>query len=152
MWPGFLAVWVAIMLHFSWIALLCFPHTNAYFSTPVHELWALSGYSVWRTICVLAVVASVATAGMFRRVDAGEKILYLLPQQLVLGVSAAGSVLAIWHSQYADGVDRPGTFIAADQLAVILTWVGHTTALVLLYLIHDGVLTPGGRKVPVDDA
>lgn len=149
LWPGYLAVWAAVILHFLWVALLLVPGTRAYSSTPVHEVWALSGHSAWRTSVLLGVVAGAALIGLVRHTPPGLKILYLLPQQLVLGISAAGAMLAIYESHYADGVSRPGTFIAADQAAVILTWLGHTFALMLLYLIHSGKLSFGGKPVPV---
>jgi hypothetical protein len=144
-WPGYLAVWAAVILHFTWAALLLVPGTRAFSATPVHEVYGVAGYSAWRTAVLLTFVATAALAGLIRNTPPGLKILYLLPQQLVLGVSAAGAALAIYHSHYADGVLRPATFIAADQLAVILTWAGHTAALMLLYLIHTRKLTIGGQ-------
>jgi hypothetical protein len=149
-WPGYLAVWAAIILHFTWVGLLLVPGTRAFDATPVHEVYGLCGYSAWRTALLLAFVAGAATVGFFRRVPPGVKVLYLFPQQLVLGISAAGAVIAIYESAYADGVLRPSTFIAADQAAVILTWFGHTAALVLLYLIHARKMAPsGGTNLPV---
>ncbi len=149
-WPGYLAVWTAIVLHATWVGLLLVPHSGAPKSTPVHEVYGIAGDSAWRAAALLAFVACAALMGMFREVTPGLKIVYLLPQQLVLGVSAAGAVLAIANSHYADGVPRPATFIAADQLAVILTWAGHTAAIMLLYLIHTHKLRASGRGVGSD--
>lgn len=149
-WPGYLAVWAAVVLHLLWVGLLLVPGTRAFSATPVHKVYDLTGYSTWRTVALLAIVAFTAAAGLVHRVSPGLKMFYLLPQQLVLGVSAAGGVLAIIHSHYADGVPRPGTFIAADQAAVILTWIGHTAAMMFLYLIHTRKLTLGGTGLPSD--
>lgn len=149
-WPGYLAVWAAIILHLSWVVLLLVPGTHAYNATPVHEVYGLAGYSAWRTAALLAFVAGSASVGLFRHVSPGIKLIYCFPQQLILGVSAAGAILAVYNSAYADGVLRPATFIAADQLAVVLTWLGHTAALMLLYLIHERKLAPSGRAIPVE--
>jgi hypothetical protein len=143
-WPGFLAVWVAILLHLTWCVLLLIPSTHAQFSTPVHELVRLVG-TQRRAGGLLFFVAAAALCGLAVPPRPAVKIFYLLPQQLALGVSAAGSILAMYHSAYADGVARPATFIIADQLAVVLTWMFHTVALMYLYLIHAGRLTIGGR-------
>jgi hypothetical protein len=152
LWPGYLAVWAAVILHLTWVGLLLVPGTRAYLATPIHEVYGVAGYSAWRTAALLAFVALAAVAGLVRRVEPGLKIFYLLPQQLVLGISAAGASLAIYHSHYADGVPRPATFIAADQLAVILTWGGHTAALMLLFLIHTRKISAGGGSIPVKES
>lgn len=148
MWPGFLAVWAAIILHLGWVALLLEPGSRAYLSTPVFRIWELSGESTWRSAALLTFVAATALFGLGRKVDPLLKIVYLMPQQLVLGISAAGAMHAMTVGHYADQVARPWTFIAADQLAVVLTWLGHTAALMLLFFIHQHRITDGGRPVP----
>lgn len=149
-WPGFLAVWAAILLHLVWVVLLLKPGSHAGQSTPVHEVVALTG-APWRAAILLSVVASAAVFGTARSLTARDKILFVLPQQLILGVSAAGALLAMWRSRYADGVPRPGTFIVADQLAIVLTWGFHTAAIIFLFLIHTRRLTLGGRSVPAEN-
>lgn len=134
-WPGFLAVWAAIVLHLTWAGLLLWPDTQAQQSTAVHELYLLVG-DTWGTSLLLLAVAGIAWAGTSSSTTPGHKILYLLPQQLVLGISAAGAMTAMLHSSYADGVGRPVTFIIADQSAIVLTWIFHTVAILFLYLIH----------------
>lgn len=150
-WPGYLAVWAAIILHFTWVVLLCIPRTHAFNATPVHEVYKLAGFSVWRTAVLLGFVAAAACVGLFKHTTSGMKLVCLLPQQMVLGISAAGATVAVFTSKYADGVPRPATFIAADQLAVVLTWGGHTFALMLLYLIHTNKLALSGRTLPPED-
>lgn len=146
-WPGFLAVWTAILLHAAWVVLLVIPGTKAGNSTPVHEVVELAGGSPRFAAVALATVASAAIYGTTKTMTARGKILYVLPQQLLLGVSAAGAILAMYHSQYADGVGRPGTFIIADQLAVVLTWLAHTAAILFLVLIHQRRMTLGGLSL-----
>lgn len=142
-WPGFLAIWAAILLHATWVVLLLIPGNHAAASTPVHEVVRLLG-EPWRASAVLAAVAGAAVYGTARSMQARDKILFVLPQQLLLGVSAAGALLAMWRSMYADGVPRPATFIVADQLAIVLTWGFHTAAIIYLVLIHYRRVTLGG--------
>lgn len=145
-WPGFLAVWAAILLHLTWVVLLFWPDTHAGRSTPVHSVVIVAG-SPQRAAFLLLIVAAFAISGTCRSLTAIQKVLYVLPQQFVLGISAAGAILAMYRSHYADGVIRPGTFIVADQLAIVLTWGFHTAAIVFLYLIHQRRLTLGGRSL-----
>lgn len=149
-WPGFLAIWAAIILHFTWVVLLLWPGTHAGNSTPVHSVVGLAGGPRMAAM-FLFVVATIATVGTARRVSAAQKMLYVLPQQLILGVSAAGAILAMFDSHYADGVTRPGTFIVADQLAIVLTWAFHTAAIVFLFLIHKRRVSFGGRSLPPNE-
>ena len=147
MWPGFLAVWAAIVLHLTWVGALLVPDSGASYATPVHTVWAACGSSNIWTLVLLSFVLVIAMIGVSRDVTAGQKILYLLPQQLVLGISAAGALLAMYHGHFADGVTRPHSFITADQMAVVITWGFHTIALMFLWLIHLKVLTAGGWNV-----
>ncbi len=58
-------------------------------------------------------------------------IVLLLFQQVLLLFSAAGTVEAIWLSQFADGVIRSRTFIAADQGYAFIMAVCHSVALAM---------------------
>lgn len=145
-WPGFLAIWTAIILHLIWVTLLVIPGTRAGNSTPVHEVVVLAGGEL-PAAAALATVALAALYGTTRSMSARSKILLVLPQQLLLGISAAGAILAMYHSHYADGVMRSGTFIVADQLAIVLAWLSHTAAVLFLVLIHQHRLTLGGLSL-----
>lgn len=61
----------------------------------------------------------------------------LIPQQILLMMSAAGAIEAIFISQYADGVLRPWAFIAADQAYSVIAALGHTLAMLLFVLKRD---------------
>lgn len=147
MWPGFLAVWAAIALHLTWIGALTVPGNKAFYATPVHTVWGACGQSSLYTLLLISTVVIIAAIGTFRNVTAGQKIVYLMPQQLLLGISAAGAMLAMYHGHFADGVARDNTFIIADQMAVVLTWTFHTVALMFLWFIHLRVLTAGGWNI-----
>jgi hypothetical protein len=56
----------------------------------------------------------------------------LIPQQIVLMMSAAGAITAVYLSHFADGVERARIFIAADQIPVVLAALGHTAAIIAL--------------------
>jgi hypothetical protein len=150
-WPGFFAVWAAVLLHLTWCVLLLLPDTHAPGATPVYEVVRLAG-SPWRAAVLLGSVALTAMWGALRRLPPGLKIYFLLPQQLVLGISAAGSILAMYNSHYADGVPRAASFIIADQLAVVLTWMFHTLAILYLYAIHTRRLSLGGVSGNIAEA
>lgn len=64
-------------------------------------------------------------------------VLLLIPQQILLCMSAAGAIEAMWLSQFADGVFRPRAFIIADQCYCVLAAIGHTVAIV----VHAGRLS-----------
>jgi hypothetical protein len=57
----------------------------------------------------------------------------LLPQQVILLVSAYTATAAAVLGQYADGVPRPAAFILADQLHSILAAGGHAVAIFALW-------------------
>lgn len=58
------------------------------------------------------------------------KLIALVPQQLLLLISAGGAVAAISAGMYADGTIRSRAFIAVDQVPAILTALCHTMAIV----------------------
>ena len=62
---------------------------------------------------------------------------FLIPQQSLLLVSAAGAITAMVLSQFADGVVRPRAFIAADQMHIVLAALGHGAAIVSAGLVHE---------------
>lgn len=78
---------------------------------------------------VIALASILATIGIFSR-----KVwvsLLLMPQQILLMVSASGAIEAMWIGQFADGVTRPAAFIAADQIYSVLAAIGHTVAIIV---------------------
>ncbi len=76
----------------------------------------------------LCFAASLAFIGLSIR--SPWAFVLLLPQQVLLMMSAAGAVEAMWIQQYADGVLRPFAFIAGDQIYSVLGAIGHTTAII----------------------
>lgn len=124
--PISIMVMYAVILHLIWALLILFD-PSALGATPLDSLYRYI-HSPLQLSLILAVVAFVAAAGSFARMPV--QVLALVPQQIVLMMTAAGSIEAIWLAQYADGVFRPRTFMLADQANSILAACGHTIAII----------------------
>jgi hypothetical protein len=125
---GKYVVLLASVLHLMWAALLVVD-SAAERSTPVHIVSLVFGGPT-RTAVVLVVVATLAMIFPFlrHRVTNHALALMLIPQQMVLLLSAGNGIRATAISHYADGVGRPWAFILADQLPVILLAVLYSVA------------------------
>lgn len=121
----------AIALHFVWAFLLIYdPGTvNA---TPVHALYRIfAGLSYYPDnflagICFFC--SALATLGL--ATSRPWLVVLLIPQQVLLLMSATGAFEAMWLSQFADGVFRSRGFIIADQIPAVIAAVGHTVAII----------------------
>lgn len=78
-------------------------------------------------VATLVGVALLAGIGIFHRNR--WAVLLLIPQQVILFMSGTGALQSAWLGQFADGVLRPHTFIASDQIYSILLAVFHTVAI-----------------------
>lgn len=114
-----------IVLHLCW-ATIVFVDANAIGATPISALDRVFG-DQHDLVIGLTGTALLAAVSLFMR--APWIVLLLIPQQIMLAISADGAVVAILYAQYADGVIRPRAFIAADQLHVILAAIGHGIAM-----------------------
>lgn len=115
----------AVALHLAWAVILLIDH-SAVNATAVHALhrWiALPWLPASVALAALCAVCAMAWNSRWT-------LVLLLPQQILLMMSAAGAVEAIWLSQFADGVIRARAFIAADQLYSVLAAMGHTLAII----------------------
>lgn len=117
---GKYVVLFACLLHMTWAGLLVLDPSSG-FSTPLRLLVRLSGGS-WRASVVLVLVAIPAVGFTFRRIGVShlQMGLMLIPQQLVLFVSAGAALHSAVLGKYADGTLRSTAFILGDQLSVIL--------------------------------
>lgn len=130
-----LGVWFAIALHLLWAGLLL----GSSAPRQTTGIWALSQLfpNRYGLALILLTVAACALGGLFREPSTG-KILLLVPQQIVLGISAAGAVRAMVLGEFADGVQRHHAFLIADQAPVVLALLVHSmTILFLAYLVID---------------
>lgn len=119
-------VMFAVALHLWW-AFLIMVDNAALGATGVASLhrYIHSPMLLAATIAAAAVMALVGTVSRISWL-----FMLMVPQQVLLMMSAAGSVEAMWIAQFADGVLRPRAFIAADQVYSILAAAGHTLAVV----------------------
>lgn len=116
----------AVALHWTWAAILLFD-SDATHATALNAVFRYI-YPEALLITVLSTAASAALCGLILR--SPWSLLLLLPQQVILMMSAAGAIEAMWNMQFADGVIRPMAFIAADQIYSVLAAIGHTAALI----------------------
>jgi hypothetical protein len=117
----------AIALHFVWACLLMIDHA----ATQATAVNALSRYINSPELLALVVATAGGAALVGLSMKSAFLVMLLLPQQILLMMSAAGAVEAIWLSQFADGVVRSRAFIAADQVYSVLAAIGHTTAITM---------------------
>lgn len=114
-----------MLLHGIW-ALMLLLSDEPFGATPVHGL-RLGHRFV--TAAVLLAASAMAVRGVGKR---GTRLgwFLLLPQQLLLMVTALTAFVAVAVGHYADGVVRPRLFIAADQLPAVIAALCHTFAVV----------------------
>lgn len=126
----------AIALHIVWVVVILIDVSSIHATA----LAALARYIEPPLLLafVITVAVILALIGLFTR--SSWIVMFLLPQQALLMMGAAGAIEAIWLSQFADGVIRPRAFIAADQMYAVLAAIGHTTAITALALrrLEDG--------------
>jgi len=124
-------VMFAVTLHLFWAAVILLDGGNALGATGIAAL-----YRYFHPTAVL--IAVLTSASIFTIVGFTSKypwsVLFLIPQQILLMMSAAGAIEAIFISQYADGVIRAWSFIAADQAYSVIAAIGHTLAMVMFVL------------------
>lgn len=127
-----MGVWFAVCLHFIWAVTLLATES----ARKTTGIWALSQLfpNRYGLAFLLLVVAGCATTSLFMRLSLA-KILLLAPQQIFLGVSAAGAIRAMVLSHFADGVVRPTGFLVADQVPVVLALVVHSATITYLALM-----------------
>lgn len=77
-------------------------------------------------------VSISASIGLFRK-SSFENLLWVLPQQILISISAVAALEAIISECYFDGTIRSWEFIINDQSIYIGIAVTHTLALLDLY-------------------
>ena len=125
--PISLMVLFAIVLHYVWSVAL-FVDDSALHATALSAIHRWLGLEL--TVVGVPTAATLAIVAMV--IDRPWFVLLLIPQQLLLTMSAAGAIEAIWISQFADGVFRSRGFIVADQCYSIIAAIWHTVAIVCL--------------------
>ncbi len=124
--PISIMVMFAISLHFTW-AVAVFIDSAALNATAISALHVYIP-SVPLLITVITTVAVCATIGLFTRTL--WVVAFLMPQQILLMMSASGVIEAMWLGEFADLVARPQAFIVADQCYAVWAAIWHTVAIV----------------------
>jgi hypothetical protein len=124
--PISIMVLFAIVLHLWWAATLAIDNS----ALNVNAISALYRYihPLPLLVVVITVAATMALIGLFTKLP--WVLLFLIPQQALLMMSAAGAIESMWLGQFADGIIRPHAFIAADQFYSVLAALGHTIAII----------------------
>jgi hypothetical protein len=127
---------MCITLHYTWAACVLIDPSSANATAP-HILQQIlpAGHIVMGVWLIL-----VASCALFAVLYTPEKYVMwalLMPQQFTLMLSASSAILAIWLSQYSDGVVRSRGFITVDQIVIILTAFCHTISIISdVLLLH----------------
>lgn len=122
-----IVVMISVVLHLFWAFLLFFDPVAAVGATGLNSIYRF--IPDFRLVPLVLILSSVcATIGILYR--SPWIVFLLIPQQILLMMTAAGASEAIWLGQFADGVLRSHVFIAADQIGSILLAVGHTIAII----------------------
>jgi ABC-type Na+ efflux pump permease subunit len=116
-----MGIWYAVTLHMIWAVLLVL-NVGATGATAVHGPAKLFP-NHYGLAALLVIVAGCALLGIYMDGPSATKILLLVPQQLMLGLSAAAALNAMTDGHFADGVERSRAFIIADQSPAVLAFI-----------------------------
>lgn len=120
----------AVVIHLTMAFALWFDD-SAVGATAVHALHRFIATPKILSV-TFASVAMLALTGVFTK---GPWVWTLLiPQQVVLTLSADGAFDAIWLGHFADGTIRPWGFILADQVPALAIAAAHTVAILAHYM------------------
>ena len=125
-------LWAATLQHIVWLILLSISEAPIH-TAPMSAL-AFLGRPGAVIVLLVSVVGSLFGLGywhpMLNKFPTINPAFLLLPQQMILTASALTACVLIYQGHYADGVIRPSTFIAADQVGGIVIAICHTTAII----------------------
>lgn len=119
----------AVLLHMAWgIALLV--DVSAANITALNGISKILGTS---GLGILSLLVAVSAAVSTLLTDRPLGLVLVLPQQMLLVLSASSALEAIISGHFPDGVFRPAAFIFCDQLPAILIVILHTGAILELH-------------------
>lgn len=120
---AFIIVYV-VVLHYIW-ALILLVDSNA---APATAISGLYGNFDRMVPYFLLFASTTAWISVTRPRVSLWPILLIIPQQVILMLSAYAALAAMVAGKFADGVPRPHAFIIADQCPAVLIMVFHTIA------------------------
>jgi hypothetical protein len=124
-----LFVLYAISLHLIW-AICAFLSDSAYNGTAFAGVYAVFG-DASPYACLF--VASCAIVALFNQSTLSGFML-MMPQQMMLFLSAFSALHGMIDAHFADGVIRSREFIVADQIPAVLGATAHTIAMMRIAL------------------
>lgn len=124
-------IWYAICLHWLWgVLLLSSPTPLEITAIAASAHLGLASAShlgiLYLTVAFLALLGLAAPRGI--------NVIMLIPQQIILVISAFGAIRAMALGTFADGVLRPVPFLIADQAPAVLAAFFHILAVYTSYL------------------
>lgn len=119
---------VTCMTLHVWWAIMLFGNEAALKTTAINALHDVIEDRFDMIFWLLSASSCSLVGWLIRRPWAG---ILLIPQSVLLWLSAAGVLSSVFLGHFADGVDRAREFIAADQMIYVFLAAGHTAALIL---------------------
>lgn len=126
--PGGLLFIYACILQLVWSVLILYS-PQALLVTPLLGLTQLIGINHIFVSSILFFTDLAAIYFLAKKDLKASNFIYLIPQQIILLLSAFGCLQAVILGHYADGVVRSHLFILADQLPNILIAFLYTIAI-----------------------
>lgn len=122
-----LPIWGAVALHLTWGALLLITD-QANGVTAISSLLTVTNSRIILGIILIVAALCSAYALIDRGLPPFFRLLWLLPQQGLMTVTASGCVYYMWLGRFADGVLRPAPFLFADQILAVIFAAIYTLA------------------------
>jgi hypothetical protein len=127
--PQVWIIWYAVLLHIGWGCLLLVS-PSPYGATALHIYHDLPRIPM---AGALFLASGLAAWAVTRRQPSLRSLSALLPQQVLLTLSAYAAIAAVIAGHYGDGLPRPRLFILADQAPAILALILHTAAVIEIH-------------------
>jgi hypothetical protein len=126
-----LMIWQACIIHYIW-GIALFVDERASWTTAIN---AITKYlpSVKFEASLIIIASTLALFSLMSQKRTVLTLVALVPQQVLMMVSAFGAIQASVYSQFADGVVRPFWFIFSDQSPYIVVMILHTLAILEEY-------------------
>lgn len=124
---------LAVALHLLWAAGIILEPSSVFATAPSSVLVLMgivTGSQQWAPAILFAAVAMLAGWGLIS--TSPWRHLWMVPQHLVLSISAIGAMHAMWLGEFADGVTRTHWFLIVDQSPIVLITLAHLTALIFI--------------------
>lgn len=124
--------WFPLALHLIWaVLLLGWPDNIDVTALDTHRELISND---WVLAAAFITASSLVIVGTFYPPHTPLPLaVYILPQQYLVCVSAAGALHAMWIGRFADGVERGTPFLIADQVWTVLVALLHTWVVAALF-------------------